>query len=241
MTELRDRVALVTGVGRAGQIGHAVARSLAEAGASLVVVDRAPQLVAERAEELGQGGAAVRACSGDLTSSEVARAAVTTAREAFGGLDLVVNVAGGLFTAGPFLDQASDALERELAANLITTVQVCRAAIPTLLARDGGGGAIVNFASIAALRGMDGMAYYAAAKSAVAGLTRSLAREFGPHGLRVNAVAPITVRTPENLAQLGPDAVMVDVADVVAAVRFLAGPSARGVNGQIVAISPRGS
>jgi 3-oxoacyl-[acyl-carrier protein] reductase len=152
----------------------------------------------------------------------------------------VVNVAGGLFTAGPFLEQPPDAIDRELAANLLTVVHVCRAAIPALLAREQGSGAIVNFASIAALRGIEGMAYYTAAKSAVAGLTRALAREFGPRGIRVNAVAPITVRTPENVAQLGPGTVMVDLADLVATVRFLASPAARGVNGQIVAIAPRG-
>jgi 3-oxoacyl-[acyl-carrier protein] reductase len=240
VAEAGGPVALVTGVGRAGQIGHAVAHALGADGARLVIVDVNAAAVAERAAELRARGVPVEPSSGDLTTPAAARAAVDVARRAFGGLDVVVNVAGGLFSYGPFLDQTPERLDLELAVNLKTTVNVCQAAIPALLER--GGGAIVNFASIAALHGGSHLALYAAAKSAVAGLTRALAREFKDRGIRVNAVAPITVRTKDNLAQLGAagGAPMVDVADVVSVVRFLASDDARAVTGQLLPITGRG-
>jgi len=240
VAEIRDTVALVTGVGRTGQIGHAVARALGGAGARLVIVDMNATALGERAAELRAQGVAVEPSSGDLTTPAAARAAVDVARRTFGGLDVVVNVAGGLFSYGPFLEQAPERLDLELAVNLKTTVHVCQAAIPALLER--GGGAIVNFASIGAVRGVTNLALYAAAKSAVAGFTRALAHEFKDRGVRVNAVAPITVRTGDNVAQLGAgtDTPMVDVADVVSVVRFLASDEARAVTGQVIPVTGRG-
>jgi len=233
-------VALITGVGRVGQIGHAVARAFGEAGVRLVIVDLHAAALAERAAELRAQGITVEPSSGDLTAPAAARAAVDVARRAFGRLDVVVNVAGGLFSYGPFLEQAPERLDQELTVNLKTTVHVCQAAIPALL--EGGGGAIVNFASIGAVHGVSNLALYAAAKSAVAGFTRALAHEFKDRGIRVNAVAPITVRTGDNVAQLGTGAgtPMVDVADVVSVVRFLASDEARAVTGQIVPVTGRG-
>lgn len=240
MAEIRDTVALVTGVGRAGQIGYAVATAFGAAGARLVIVDVNAGALAERAAELRAQGVTLETSSGDLTKPAAAQAAVDVARRAFGRLDVVVNVAGGLFSYGPFLEQAPERLDLELAVNLKTTVHVCQAAIPALLER--GGGAIVNFASIGAVHGVTNLAMYAAAKSAVAGFTRALAHEFKDRGIRVNAVAPITVRTGDNVAQMGAGAEtpMVDVADVVSVVRFLASDEARAVTGQVIPVTGRG-
>src|SRR2546427_1937194 len=104
MPDFRGKVALVTGVGRAGQIGQAVARGFGRAGAKLVVADVNAAALAERARELADEGCDVRAVAGDLTGPEAARRAVATAREQFGGLDVVVNVAGGLLNYGSALD-----------------------------------------------------------------------------------------------------------------------------------------
>jgi len=165
--DLRGKVALVTGVGRVGQIGYAVATGVARAGAQLVIADRNTTAVAERARELASQGFAVQAVGGDLTTPEAARRAVATARERFGGLDVVVNVAGGLVNYGPAVELGPEQVERELAVNIKTTFFVSQAAIPLL--RERGGGAIVNFASMAVLKPQSQMAVYIAAKAAVAG------------------------------------------------------------------------
>ncbi|MGH9261043.1 MAG: SDR family NAD(P)-dependent oxidoreductase, partial [Acidimicrobiales bacterium] len=98
---------------------------------------------------------------------------------------------------------------------------------------------IVNFASIAVVRSTGQIASYSAAKSAVAGLTRALARELHDAGVRVNVVAPATIRTAENVAHMTPDpkTPLVELDEVVSAVVFLASDAARGITGQIVPIT----
>ncbi len=234
--EFRDKVALVTGVGRVGQIGHAVARGFARSGARLIIGDRNPAAVAERAKELTAEGYAVHAVAGDLTAPDAARAAVAAARERFGGLDVVVNVAGGLVNYGPVTDLTPDRLELELAINIKTTFYVSQAAIPAL--RERGGGAIVNFASVAALKPQAQMAAYTAAKAAVAGLTRALAKELRDDHIRVNAVAPGTMKTADNLAHMhGAKVRWVELDDLVDTVLYLASDAARGVSGEVLPVT----
>ena len=234
--DFRGKVALVTGVGRAGQIGYAVATGFARAGAQLVIADRTASAVEQRARELAAQGFAVQAAAGDLTTPEPARRAVAVARERFGGLDVVVNVAGGLVNYGPVLALGPEQLERELAVNVKTTFFMSQAAIPLL--RERGGGAIVNFASVAVLKPQSQMASYIAAKAAVAGLTRALARELAGDRIRVNAVAPGTMRTGDNVAQIkDPKVRWVELDDLVAAVLYLASDEARAVSGEILSVA----
>ena len=234
--DLGGKVALVTGVGRVGQIGYAIATGLGRAGAQLVIADRNATAVADRARELAAQGFAVQAAAGDLTQPESARRAVATARERFGGLDVVVNVAGGLLNYGPVLALEPEQVERELAVNIKTTLFVSQAAIPLL--RERGGGAIVNFASMAVFKPQSQMAVYSAAKAAVAGLTRALARELSGDRIRVNAVAPGTMRTADNLAQMKDANVhWVELDDLVAAVLYLASDEARAVSGEILPVA----
>ena len=234
--EFRGKVALVTGVGRVGQIGHAVARGFGRAGAKLVIADVNAPGLAERAKEFAAEGFDVRSVAGDLTTPEAARRAVAAAREQFGGLDVVVNVAGGLLNYGSALDLKPEQLDRELAVNISTTFYVSQAAIPALIER--GGGAIVNFASVAVLKPQTKMASYIAAKSAVAGLTRALAREFRDGGVRVNAVAPGTMKTADNLAQMKDAKVRwVELDELVSAVLYLASDDARAITGEILPVA----
>lgn len=232
--DFSGRAALVTGVARTGQIGYAVARALAGAGAGVVLADLNAVEVAARAAEFQAEGFRAVPAAGDLTRPDTAGFAVRRAVEEFGGLDLVVNVAGGLTTWGPIAGLGADALERELAINVKTTILVSQAALAALAERRG---AIVNFASVAYLRPQDQMAAYAAAKSAVAGFTQSLAREVRDRGVRVNAVAPATVRTGDNVASTGPDARYVEMEDVVAAVLYLASDGARGITGHVLPVT----
>jgi 3-oxoacyl-[acyl-carrier protein] reductase len=237
--DLRSKVAVVTGVGRPGQVGHAVAQAVARAGASLVIADVNAAALEERGRELSAGGGAVRAVAADLASVAGAQQVVAEARAAFGGLDLVLNVAGGFFYYGAFVQAGPELLDKELTVNFKTAFFTSQAAVPALI--DRGGGSIVNFASLAAVRPMANVAPYAAAKSAVAGLTMALARELHEHRIRVNAVAPATIRTAENVKQMGadPETPYVEIGDVVDAVLFLASDAARGITGQILPLTGR--
>jgi NAD(P)-dependent dehydrogenase (short-subunit alcohol dehydrogenase family) len=234
--DFRGKVALVTGVGRVGQIGHAVARGLGRAGAKLLLADVNAVGLADRVKEFAGEGIAAKSSAGDLTQPEAARAAAAAAQSHFGGLDVVINVAGGFFSYGPFTEVKPEALDREIAVNFKTAFFMCQAAIPAMLAR--GGGAIVNFASIAVVRSLMHMSAYSAAKSAVAGLTRELAREYRDADIRVNAVAPATVRTADNVAQMNdPRAPLVELDEVVNTVLFLASDEASAITGQIVPVT----
>lgn len=234
--DLRGKVALVTGVGRVGQIGHAVARGLGRAGAKLLLADVNAVGLADRVKEFAAEGITAKASAGDLTQPETARAAAAAAQSHYGGLDILVNVAGGFFSFGPFTEVKPEILDRELAVNFKTAFYMCQAAMPLLLAR--GGGSIVNFASIAVIRSLMHMSAYSAAKSAVAGLTRELAREYRDADIRVNAVAPATVRTADNVAQMADaKSPFVELDEVVSTVAFLASDEARAITGQIVPIT----
>ncbi|HEY7686337.1 MAG TPA: SDR family NAD(P)-dependent oxidoreductase [Gemmatimonadales bacterium] len=228
--EFAGQVALVTGVARVGQIGHAVARALGAAGARLVLADLSPEALDERQQEFAEARLVAIASPGDLTDPRAARAAVGLAEARFGGLDVVVNVAGGLTSYGPFIDTDVAALDRELSINLRTAYCVSQAAVPSLRRR--GGGAIVNFASIAVLQPQSNLAAYAAAKGGVAALTRALARELRDDKIRVNAVAPEAVRTATNVHDMGADSRFVEIDDIVRTVLWLA--SSATVTGQVL-------
>jgi NAD(P)-dependent dehydrogenase (short-subunit alcohol dehydrogenase family) len=231
-------VALVTGVGRAGQIGNAVALAFGRAGARIVACDVNAVGVTERVREFAALGVDARPCAGDLTQPDIAALAVEVALRDFGRLDVVVNVAGGLTTYGPIEQLTVKDIDRELAINLKTTLLVSQAAIPALVETRG---VIVNFASIAYFEPQSPMAVYSAAKAAVAGFTRSLAVELADRHVRVNAVAPGMARTGDNVASAGDAAAYVEIEDLTNGVLSLAASGPDAPTGRILPIAPRGA
>jgi NAD(P)-dependent dehydrogenase (short-subunit alcohol dehydrogenase family) len=234
----RNKVVLVTGVGRAGQIGHAVALAFGKAGAKIVACDKDAVGVAQRVREFADQGVDARPCAGDLTEPDIASLAVEVALRHFGRLDVVVNVAGGLTTYGPIREVTVQGIDREIAINLKTAVLVSRAAIDALTQSKG---CIINFASIAYFQPQAPMAVYSAAKAAVAGFTRSLALELRDQQVRVNAIAPAMVRTVENVAAMGDgDTQYVEMQEITDGVMTLAS-DASTTTGQILPIAPAGA
>ena len=187
------RSSLVTGVGRAGQIGNAVALAFGKAGAKIVACDHNAVGVAHRVREFAAEGVDARPCAGDLTQPDIAALAVEIALKHFGRLDVVVNVAGGLTTYGPIEQTTVQALDREIAINLKTTVLVSQAAIEALSQTPWLHHQLLARSPTSILRVP--WRCTRAAKAAVAGFTRSLALELKDRHIRVNAVAPAMVRT----------------------------------------------
>jgi meso-butanediol dehydrogenase/(S,S)-butanediol dehydrogenase/diacetyl reductase len=188
---IEGKVAVVTGAGSG--IGRAIATRFAAEGAALVVNDVVPAGLASLASELRARGARVEPCAGDIGRAEVADAAAHLATARFGRLDVWVNTAGGgLPTAFEATDERS--YRAELARNLDTAWFGCQAALRAMKPQRSG--SVINFSSGAAWLASAGLHAYAAAKAAILSLTRNLALEYGPHGIRVNAVLPGPILTP---------------------------------------------
>jgi NAD(P)-dependent dehydrogenase (short-subunit alcohol dehydrogenase family) len=228
---LTDRVALVTGAAQG--IGRAIALAFAQFGADLALCDREADQLAAVAAEVGALGR--RALTGvlDVRDGDAVRDFATHVGRELGRVDILVNNAGGGFAA-PFLDvndKGQDALVRE---NFTSVTNFTRACVPLMPAS---GGSIINLTSIEAHRAAPGFAIYAAMKTAVAGLTKSLALELGPRLIRVNCIAPDVIPTPGVGSTFGartPLPVEGHVDDCAGAAVFLASDLSRFVTGTTV-------
>ena len=193
MTEaaLADRVVLVTGSSRG--IGAEVAVSAAAEGARVAVhYHRSREGADATMARIKEAGGVADAFAADVADGDQATALVREVIERFGRIDGLVNNAG-LTQVGPFLEIDPADWDAVIRTDLTAAFHTCRAALPSMVER--GSGSIVNVASRLGQMGIAETAAYSAAKAGLIGLTRSLAREFGPKGVRVNAVAPFVTVT----------------------------------------------
>lgn len=183
---LRDKVAIIAGAG--DNMGRAVPMLFAQEGARQVLVSRNEAALRETAEAVRRLGGACETLVGDVTQEDVARRAVELAQGAFGGVDILVNLAGGFFDPGRQLEDLTPDFWDAAVGNLLKgMVLFCRAAVPSMAAR--GGGAIVNVSAAYATRQRANPAY-AAAKAGMVAFGRNLARRLWSQNIRVNTVSP---------------------------------------------------
>ncbi|MCM6772563.1 SDR family oxidoreductase [Nocardia sp. CDC159] len=223
--------ALVTGAGQG--IGRAIAHRLAADGARVVAVDLDAEAAAATAREVG--GVAAACDIGD-------EAAVAALAETVDAVDTVINNAG-IWRSKALGESTFDEVERVLRTNVIGTWLITRALVPKFPAT---GGAIVNLTSVLAATGGAGRGAYPASKAAIVGLTRQMAAEYAPLGIRVNAVGPGLVLTEGTRGEFGDPGVARAIGaamplgrlgtpdDIAAAVGFLASPAAGYVTGQVL-------
>jgi NAD(P)-dependent dehydrogenase (short-subunit alcohol dehydrogenase family) len=226
------RVAVITGVGRAGQVGEALAQRFAAEGWALALLDRDAEQVEARGHDLASAGARCVAVPVDLTDEAAVITAADEVRQSLGPrVDALVCAAGGFAMSGPVADAPLSGLHQQLAISLFTAAAATRAFLPGLREARGG---IAYFASAAALPGgrVAGMSAYAAAKAGVLALMRAVAQEEAQHGVRANAVAPTAIRTAANVAAMGADAAYVERETVAEAVWYLV--TSPAVSGQVL-------
>lgn len=244
MERLKGRRAIVTGA--ASGIGRATALRLASEGARVFCADIAAEGAEETAKQIAGEGGSAESGGVDVSDRAGCEAAVGRAAEAFGGLDLLANVAG-ILRPGHTHEQDPAIFDLTIAINLTGTFNMCRAALPRLLEE---GGAIVNIASAAALQGVPYNAAYCASKAGVVGLTRSLASEYARRKVRANCICPGGVSTPMTaagfpvegldpalMARIAPQMPMVGEPEHIAAlVAYLASDEAAYMTGSAITI-----
>lgn len=240
---LRDSVVVVTG-GASG-IGRASAALYAREGAQVVVADISPE-GARIAEAIAAQGGRASFQPIDVTSAESVAGAFSAIVERHGRVDVLHNNAGGSSGRdGSLTDAPVEEFWRVVELDLLGTILCCRSAIPIMKA--GAGGSIINMTSVVSLIGVPNVDFYTAAKGGVASLTRTLAVQHAPSGIRVNALAPGVTATERIRALSGGDfsrfplmrkqvGGVAEADDVAAAALFLASGESRAVTGVILPV-----
>ena len=188
--DLNGRVALITGGGSG--IGKATALLLAERGAMVAVAGRRREPLDMTVAEIEAKGGKALAVEADVRKVESAQAMIGAVAAHFGGLDILINNAGGAHGHVPLARMAPAKWDRDVQLNLSAAMYCSQAALPHLKARKG---CIVNISSLAGMHGTQGVGAYSAAKAGLQMFTRVCAAEWGPSGVRVNCVAPGMIAT----------------------------------------------
>ena len=237
------KTAIVTGA--ATGIGAATARLLAAHGARVLAAGLQPEELRETVAAIGAEGGEALAIDADVSDPAQIEAVAARAQEAFGGTDILVNNAA-IYPLGAWHEADAAQWDAVFATNVRGYFLLAKAVRPQMLAR--GGGAIVNVASVTFYWGEAGLLSYVASKGAVIGFTRSLAREAGPEGIRVNAVAPGAFPTAATEIHSDQEALWDgvlaaqslkrrgEVEDVARAIAFFAGDDSGFVSGQTLLV-----
>jgi len=231
---LEGKVAVLTGVSRQGQVGETVAQSLAERGVSVVLIDRTGVEAEARAREIRDRGHRALAVNADLTDASQLDAVARVVKNEFGGVDALVNIAGGFSMSGKVSDSDPGAWSRQLGTGLTTAYLTTRAFLPLVRERRG---AVLFFAAAAALPGgrIAEMSAYAVSKAGVITLMRAVAQEERPTGVRSNALAPTAIRTAANVESMDASTRYVEREEVADAVLFFCfSEAAHSITGQVI-------
>lgn len=245
MSSFQGRVVLITGA--AGGLGGRLAEDFARAGAHLVLTDHRAEPLDDVARHLAERSARVVAHPADITRDEEVQSLVAAAVSDLGGVDVLINNAG---VARPERDRNLATLTPEvwhhvLAVNLTGAYLVCRWVLPQMVRA--GGGAVINIGSIAGLQAITAAGHaYSASKAGLIALTRSLAREYGSQGIRINAICPGLLETPltdgltaargGELLRAYPLGRLGAPADISSAALFLASDAASWVTGSVLTV-----
>ncbi|MBK5115612.1 MAG: SDR family oxidoreductase [Thermoleophilia bacterium] len=241
-----QRCAIVTGGGSG--IGLAVSRRLAADGFGVLVTGRRSGVCEEAASELRAAGHAAASAPADVSEPDDTKRVAAEAIESFGGIDVLV-CSAGIGDAAPVLDETLEGWERVMRTNLTGAFLMARAALPALIERRG---SVVNISSVNGYRAGPGWAAYCTSKAGLIMLTRTIAGDYGPRGVRANCVCPGWIRTPMGDADMdgvarshgtdregaydlthrdNPLRRAGEADEIAGVVSFLAGPDAGYVNG----------
>jgi NAD(P)-dependent dehydrogenase (short-subunit alcohol dehydrogenase family) len=210
MARLAGKVAIITGA--SSGIGYATARLFADEGAGVVASARRQRELDALVADIEDRGGKATAVAGDVGDPELAKTLVAVAVERFGGLDIAFNNAGATGEIGSIADLSLETWRATLDTNLTSAFLGAKHQLPAMVAR-GGGSVVFTSTFVGYSAGFPGMAAYAAGKAGLIGLTQVLAAEYGPKGIRVNAILPGGTDTPMGRA----------VADTEEARAFIAG------------------
>lgn len=232
--QFSGKLVVITGVGRAGQVGEMLAQRFAQSGATVALIDRDEAALKERAADLRKAGHKVIAAVADLTNPEsVAKAVAECTDNGKLGVNGLVAAAGGFAMSGPVADSDFAAWQRQLQISLFTAYLATRAFLPMLRAARG---SIVYFAAAAVLPGAKtaNMSGYAVAKAGVLALMQAVAQEERGNGVRANAIAPTSIRTAANVGAMGAEQAYVERESVADVVQWLCSDASRDVTGQAI-------
>lgn len=246
---LQGKVAIVTGAGQG--LGRSIAERFAKEGAGLILNDLEKTTGRDLVQRLRASNASVQFVAGDVSRPHIAKQLAVTAVRSFGRIDILVNnagIAGSAHGDGPVTESQEDAWDKILRVNLKSVFLCCRYAIPEMIR--GGGGSIINMASVLALVGSQRYFTshaYAASKGAIVSLSRAMAVHYSARKVRVNAICPGLIDTPLTQKSKGDPKLMRYVRerqplvngmgcadDVASAVVFLASDEARLITGAIL-------